>query len=1545
MSKLTVIMGFACQVLMVLVGRAQGWVAEVRLDFNHDLYAYERITSATFTYSGVTQTGTSPTSNLELILKGTGPISGGMGLSITGMAFEPYYADIPFEESIASSFSGTFSQVCSTGFFEQPGETSAEQVYIWITVYPRMDITQFTNACDEVSFTTNTCSSRFTWEVSDRIDEGYRVITGKNAASISITRDELSSLGFSNPAGRKYFRVTGAPGTTSLIQPVDIYYPPPSATFTAVPPQCHESRDGELMIDIVSVNPAVINDFVATLFDVHDPSILPRQLSITNGFSAKFDNLAAGTYRVRIENNSTRDVYGACWSDYDLDPIIDPEPVAITSTKLSDYNGYEITCHGGADGSIEVIAGGGTGAYPTYEWLPSISTTNKAQGLAEGTYEIRVVDSNGCVSERRTVSLRAPESLRAELRSMGGKNGFDVSCHDSQDGALSAEVSGGAGGYTIVWSNGDTTREVQDLAVGTYSISVADANGCTTRASAMLTSPQPIEFSIGELSPITCVGDSTGALEVRNPVNTIGTVYYQWSTGERGSEIVNKPAGSYVVTVSDDQGCAATRPYTLEEPPEWSVEIQPVSNYNGAAIRCAGESNGALIAIVRNGNRDVASPAYYSWYRNGRSLASGPTLAEMRELDAGTYRAVIAYDNVCLAEDTFVLQEPIALEAKVSVTSNYNGVPISCRGADDGSLNASATGGTGHHTFEWSTGNTGSSLNSLKAGSYEVVVLDANGCEDREERSLEEPPPVEPHITIDSDYHGQPITCAGAADGRLSASATGGVSGYSFRWNTGYRGPLLEGVRAGRYVVTATDVNGCAGADSITVTDPTPVTALISEFSDYNGYGVSCAGARDGYIVCSASGGTAKYEFTWMPTGDAGARLENIGTGVYTALVTDQNGCTDSVTYTLTAPDPLTVKIADLKNVSCHGGDDGAITLSASGGAGGYSYAGGDTGFAWTSQSQIKHLTVGWYQPVVKDINGCTATVSENLTEPAPLVIEFQNVEPAHCGDPRGGAMAEVTGGTPDYSYRWTDGEEIVVSEVPFLSGVTAGIFTLTVLDSHGCEAIATLGITSTDGPAVRATDLTPVTCHDAADGGAVLSAEGEAPFTFRWQDGQTGNTAVRLRKGKHLVEVTDKNGCTAVDEVSISGPDSLALRLVKKEDPSCFGDCNGRITVAASGGNGQYRYAWDETNGPEVDELCAGKYTVNASDDKGCTASATFTITEPAPLKIELRSMKTPNCHDGCDGAIGIEGSGGTGDLSYHWNTGMTGPIIDDLCADSYSVTLSDDHGCMASSTYTLPNPTQVSVDLGAPIVLCKGQSHTLNAGDGWAHLRWRSSTGLETMEPTLTVAESGWYALEATTSEGCIARDTFMLETSTDLLSANFLLASEAATGDTVVMIDISWPLPEAVHWQLPPEMLAFKDSGEMVTGIFSQEGAYTVGLEALLGECRDEIKKTIAILPADGTGPGAGRLGYESGVSTFTLYPNPNDGAFDIVVELTEESSLILTVWHSLSARSIVRIERTSSRSHREHVDLRPLPAGSYTLRIDHARGTRFVRFIVR
>jgi hypothetical protein len=807
---------------------------------------------------------------------------------------------------------------------------------------------------------------------------------------------------------------------------------------------------------------------------------------------------------------------------------------------------------------------------------------------------------------------------------------------------------------------------------------------------------------------------------------------------------------------------------------------------------------------------------------------------------------------------------------------------------------------------------------------------------------LSEPDLIKPKISIASNFNGESVSCFGAADGRLKANASGGIGSFTYTWSTGHKGPDLLDLKAGNYILVATDQNGCYASEDKTINDPVEVKAVIAEVSNFHGFGVSCTGQEDGFISAKGTGGTGTYNYKWIDSPHSGPIYSNLKAGTYGLIVTDQNGCSATTNTSITEPPLLTLTVKTAKNISCFDGNNGEISLNPTGGAGGYEFS--LDRINWQTSSTLSGLLAKNYEIYVEDVNGCKATTTKSLTSPSKLVIAFENVTPAFCSDPTGGANAVVIGGTGQYYYSWTDENQVLMSDKSSISNAASGIYTLLVLDANNCEMSKAIGISSIDGPEVSVTNIAATSCSDSADGGARLEiAGGTGPYLYRWPDGHDTSEGNGLTKGVYLVEVIDNNKCKVVETVTIPGPESLEIELVEMIEPECHASCSGKIEVKATGGSGSHTFYWPTSSGSEINNLCAGSYLVEAIDGHGCSAQRSFTLSEPSAIESTLIHAIDPSCFESCDGGLEVVAVGGTGNLNYSWSTGDTQPLLSGLCAGTYTSTITDTNNCSFTAKYILQNPQPPYLNLGGSTTICNGQTHVLDGGTDWQTYLWGSNTGLTSSSQNITIESAGMYWLQVKNSRNCVAQDTFLLETSNELLNANFLLATKAVVEDTIVIIDISWPLPDQVVWGFPEEMKNIDNSADVVYGQFANPGTYEVSLLASLGECRDEITKDITIV-ADSMSVDEGRLGSDPFVKEYNMYPVPNQGQFEAEIELREESPVVLSVWSILTGKQIYRIADSGQKNYAKHFDLAPLTSGPYTLRLDYRKGSRYIRFIV-
>ena len=455
-------------------------------------------------------------------------------------------------------------------------------------------------------------------------------------------------------------------------------------------------------------------------------------------------------------------------------------------------------------------------------------------------------------------------------------SGFGVTCNGGNDGFIDVTVGGGTGNYTYSWSNGETTEDLSDIGVGTYTVTATDENGCFIDITVEITEPEGMELTETHSNyngfGVSCNGASDGSIDV-TVTGGAGNYTYSWNNGETTEDISDLTAGTYTLTVTDDNGCQQDITVEITESDEMTIS-ETHSDYSGFGVSCNGASDGSIDVTVTGGTGNYT----YLW-------SNGETTEDLNDIAAGTYTVTATDENSCSIDITVEITE--SDEMTISEThSDYSGFGVSCFGYEDGFIDVTVGGGTGNYTYSWSNGETTEDLSDIGVGTYTVTATDENGCFIDITVEITEPEGMELTETH-SNYNGFGVSCNGASDGSIDVTVTGGAGNYTYSWNNGETTEDISDLTAGTYTLTVTDDNGCQQDITVEITESDEMT--ISEtHSDYSGFGVSCNGASDGSIDVTVTGGTGNYTYLWS-NGETTEDLNDIAAGTYTVTATDEN--------------------------------------------------------------------------------------------------------------------------------------------------------------------------------------------------------------------------------------------------------------------------------------------------------------------------------------------------------------------------------------------------------------------------------------------------------------------------------------------------------------------------------------------------------------------------------------------------------------------------------------------------------------------------------
>ncbi|HYG49355.1 MAG TPA: hypothetical protein VD905_00555, partial [Flavobacteriales bacterium] len=794
-----------------------------------------------------------------------------------------------------------------------------------------------------------------------------------------------------------------------------------------------------------------------------------------------------------------------------------------------------------------------------------------------------------------------------------------------------------------------------------------------------------LTVSIVPDTPTVCFGSTTTTITAVGG-GGLPPYTFLWNTGATSSSL-SVGAGTYSVVMSDGTGCppastsvtvtAFTNPITA------NAGTDITTCFTSPTVTLSGSVTGTTTGIWSGGGGTFSPSATTlnaTYTPTAAEIAAGSVTLTLTTTNNGSCPG--DDDNITIFYNTF------------DGTLNMSSTPVLCFGSTLGGSATATPTGTGPYTYSWNTGATTSTISGVGTGTYSVTVTDAIGCTATGSVFVSEPPilSVAPSTT--------PALCFGTSTGGASVAVAGGTPPYTYSWSPGgATTSSITGIAAGFYTCTITDANGCLINANVNVTQPTALAVSVSQTP------VSCAGGNDGVATATPSGGTSPYFYSWSPSGSTAASSAGLTAGSYTVTVTDDNGCTVNNTIAVTEPAPLAITVSST-NETCAELNNGTATASVSGGTVPYSYAWSPGG---ATTSTASSLAAGNYTVVVTDNEGCQITGFATIAEPFPLVVDFSTITPVSCfGDATGGAIGNVTGGTPGYTYSWSPSGGTGVSA----SGLTVGTYTLTATDANGCVASGNVAITQPSALLAAANAVTNASCFGSSDGAVSGSASGGTPpYSYSWSPGfTTGASITGLTAGTYTLTVTDANGCTDTDATTVTQPTDITLST-SSTNATCS-TANGTASVVASGGSGVYTYSWSPTGGTGTTAtgLLAGPYVVYVTDNTGCTDSAMVSVNDDGGPTAVIISTTNVSCFGGSDGTATVGFSGGTGPYTITWFPyGGSAATATGLAAGSYTATVTDDNGCIANATTSpvITEPPQLLVSASATDATCFGANN----------------------------------------------------------------------------------------------------------------------------------------------------------------------------------------------------------------------------------------------
>jgi gliding motility-associated-like protein len=871
----------------------------------------------------------------------------------------------------------------------------------------------------------------------------------------------------------------------------------------------------------------------------------------TNPF---FAGLNAGVYSTFIE-----DANGCTASaSQTITDLPGPSVASITTSNPA--------CFNSVNGTVTILASGNG---PLSFSLNGSSSQQNAvfSGLSGGSYNILVTDTNGCVSYGNAL-LVEPDPMIALATTNPSI------CNNSSNGTASVTAQGGATPYTYLWNTGGVSSSLNNIAAGSYTVTITDANGCTLVQQAVVSNISGPNVSNITTTNNSCYqsNDATATVLITSGTgpfnfNLNGTV------NQSNGSFNNLPAGPGTVLVTDNNGCTATTSFNITEPGALTI-----SSINSSST--CGNSN-ATITITAGGGTGP-----YQFSNNGGGTYQTQNI--FQGLGAGSYNLSITDANGCMTNSTEVVSDlagPI-----VSSTSFTN---PTCFSSTNGSINVVANG-NGPLTYSINNGSTTQSntlFQNLVAGTYNILVTDTNGCTTTTTSTLTQPSILSASTSTTPSY------CDGGTNGSITLNAQGGTSPYAYQWSNGFSSASNNNLSSGTYSITITDANGCTLQQTAIVTNvPSPTISGLTTVNN------SCYQQGDGSLTVIASSGTAPYSYaiSGVTSNQSNGNFTNLFAGSYTAVITDANGCVIDSLFSISEPLDLAINISTSGSICS--GSNGTVSISGVGGTTPYQYS-NNNGISFQPSGVFNNLMAGTYPIMITDANGCSSsTIASVADSPGPILLAVSSTNATCNGYSDGTVVVSISGGTSPIEFQVNNGTS---QTSPSFNALPAGSYNILVTDANGCTTTASSSITQPQPISISAAGSSQICIGGTANISASANG-GNGGYVFTWNNGLIGaNQAVSPSSTTiYTVSVTDSLGCPgASTSLNIGVYPPLQL-VITPNDTICEGQSSTIVAQASGGDGGPYNYQWagmaGTTNSQNVSPLVSTSYTVSVTD--GCT-------------------------------------------------------------------------------------------------------------------------------------------------------------------------------------------------------------------------------------------------------------------------------------------------------------------------------------------------------
>ena len=1026
--------------------------------------------------------------------------------------------------------------------------------------------------------------------------------------------------------------------------------------------------------------------------------------------------------------------------------ILQPDEIVVSGVVTN-------SACGGADGSVNISISGAAIPY-TFTW-DNGSLTEDLTGVSAGEYTITVTDGSGCsVMETFLVNNIGSLSINGTVT--------DVTCEAGSNGAIDISPAGGLTPYTFNWSNTEITEDISTLSTGSYTVSIEDQDGCILAETFTINDGIPIVINAVAIDNEECNTDN-GSIDI---IVTGGSGFYgyQWSTNATTQDITGLNAGLYIIDVIDGNGCSQQDNFTiLNDLSNCSSFCFLDANLNTLENETCGEGNGTIDITTLNG----VAPVTFLW-------SNGALTEDVTSLTAETYTVTITDGNNCTIDQTYTIINESLNTITSAIIADEN-----C-GNGDGSITITVNGGAMPYSYLWSNGDVTENITDLSTDFYDLTVTDGNGCQISETYEITN---NAGSLVLNGSVSNAICT---SNNGSIDQTVDGGNGVITFLWSSSEETEDLSGLSSGTYTCLVTDETGCSTSEIYTVTETSGDILLIGS----NITNEAC-GNGQGAVNITLTGNNLTY--LWS-NGAITEDLIGLSAGNYSCIITNAQGC-ELVTEefsVINSSGTMNVSLQLLVDEICSNGN-GSININITGGGIPYS-------FGWSNGSideDLIGLNAGIYSVLVTDGNGCAESHSFTINNSqGTFSIDNAVIVNENCGNGAGSIDLFVSGGLTNYSYVWSNAE--LTEDI---SGLSAGIYTVTAVDQNGCELAEEYEITNESGGFSVASQIANEVCTNSLGSIDLTITGGQIPITFNWSNAEITEDITGLSSGTYSCTITDNTGCVLQTETFTvnNTPSGLSASTIVT-NAICSND--GSIDLTVVGAAIPITYAWSNSfTGEDPTGLIAGAYTYTVTDGNNCVISGSENVIATNAGLDYTFTVSNETCANGL-GEINLSPSGGGGTYTFLWsNTDLTEDLIA-IASGIYSCIISDVNGCYITTDNIQINNNSGTLEISDMFVnneVCAnglGSIDLSTAGEvGVLTYLWSNTSTTE----DITGLSAGVYEVTVTDINGCTvsSQATIISESGTMQILQPIVTDESCSNGQGAIGITIQGAVSPLFLW----------------------------------------------------------------------------------------------------------------------------------------------------